>query len=135
MKRQRNAAMAVLANRDPISKDSTFGKRKKTRATTTTAPPVEIAAKKDDVVAVVAVVTPAPAPEVVVAPEPEESEGLLGWEENWWWPWLSGVVVDEQMSWGAFWLPFWDVENGEDFSHSLFSDVFWDDDIWGLRGF
>ncbi|PON78613.1 hypothetical protein PanWU01x14_018710 [Parasponia andersonii] len=63
--------------------------------------------------------------------------GVLGWEENWWQYWLiGGVVVDEQMSWGSVWLPFWDEEfMGEASSYSLFSDdVFWDDDIWGIRG-
>ncbi|KAL5553169.1 hypothetical protein UlMin_040570 [Ulmus minor] len=62
-----------------------------------------------------------------------ESVGI-GWDvqENWW-PWLGGLV-DEQMSWGSIWLPFWDVEFMGEAYHSLFSDVMWDDDIWGIRG-
>ncbi|CAL0316426.1 unnamed protein product [Lupinus luteus] len=46
-------------------------------------------------------------------------------------PWLGGVV-DEQMSWGSTWFPWWDIDfNGEAFS-SLYSDV-WVDDIWNLN--
>ena len=70
-------------------------------------------------------------PAAAMAPE----SGLVGWddEENWW-PSLSGTV-DEQMSWGSFWLPFWDVEfmQGEALN-MLVGDVIWDDDIWGIRG-
>ncbi|XP_062110120.1 uncharacterized protein LOC133821952 [Humulus lupulus] len=137
MKRQRNAvavAVAVAVSGDPIKDSAAGNKRRKIRASAT----VEKAAKEDVAVTkeeeAEVVVAEAPAVAVVV----EESSGVLGWEENWW-PWLSGVV-DEQMSWGAVWLPFWDVDEfmGDEASpssHSLFSDVFWDDDIWGLRGF
>ncbi|XP_010521009.1 PREDICTED: uncharacterized protein LOC104800008 [Tarenaya hassleriana] len=46
---------------------------------------------------------------------------------------LKGADVDEQMSWGAVWLPFWDVEFvGRNYG-VLFDDVVWDDDIWNLR--
>ncbi|KAG2666780.1 hypothetical protein I3760_15G080800 [Carya illinoinensis] len=34
-------------------------------------------------------------------------DNVLCWEE--YCPWMGGAV-DEQMSWGSFWLPFWDVE-------------------------
>ncbi|GAB4828840.1 hypothetical protein Ancab_018500 [Ancistrocladus abbreviatus] len=53
------------------------------------------------------------------------------------WPWVrkeGGIVVDEQMSWGAMWFPSWDVDfMGEDSYHALYMDVIWDDDIWDLR--
>ncbi|GAB4840297.1 hypothetical protein Ancab_021061 [Ancistrocladus abbreviatus] len=56
------------------------------------------------------------------------------------WPWArrggvsGGVVLDEQMSWGAMWFPSWDVDfMGEDSHHALYSDVVWDDDIWDLK--
>lgn len=56
----------------------------------------------------------------------------MGWEE-YYCPWLGGAV-DEQMSWGSLWLPFWDVEfMCEDYS-AFFGDVAWDDDIWNVRG-
>lgn len=60
---------------------------------------------------------------------------LVGWDdEESWWPWLSGLV-DEQMSWGSFWLPFWDVEFMQGEAYNMFvGDVIWDDDIWGIRG-
>ncbi|GMH26229.1 hypothetical protein Nepgr_028072 [Nepenthes gracilis] len=43
-----------------------------------------------------------------------------------WASWLrsSGLVVDEQMSWGAMWFPSWDVEY-----QALYADV-WDVGIW-----
>lgn len=57
----------------------------------------------------------------------------MGWEEEYYCPWLGGAV-DEQMSWGSLWLPFWDVEfMCEDYS-AFFGDVAWDDDIWNVRG-
>lgn len=61
-------------------------------------------------------------------------ENVMVWEENYW-PWMSGsMVVDEQMSWGSIWLPSWDVEFMGEACNALFSDVFCDDDIWGIRG-
>lgn len=62
-----------------------------------------------------------------------ESSSLFGWDQENWWPWLSGAV-DEQMSWGSFWMPFWDVEFMGEAYNMLFGDVIWDDDIWGIRG-
>lgn len=57
--------------------------------------------------------------------------GLGSWEE--YMPWLGGVVVDEQMSWGSTWFPGWDMDfMGEAFT-ALYSDVVWDDDIWNLN--
>ena len=56
-------------------------------------------------------------------------ENSLGWEE---WPWLRGAV-DEQMSWGSVWSPFWDVDFVDKAYSALFSDVAWDDDIWNLK--
>ncbi|XP_052199975.1 uncharacterized protein LOC127806619 [Diospyros lotus] len=49
-------------------------------------------------------------------------------EARWW------SAADEQMSWGAFWCPSWDIEYlaGEAYN-TLYSDVAWDDDIWDLR--
>ncbi|XP_010551267.1 PREDICTED: uncharacterized protein LOC104821934 [Tarenaya hassleriana] len=56
----------------------------------------------------------------------EEEMGLLGLG-------LKGGDVDEQMSWGTVWMPFWDVEFvGRNYG-VLFNDVLWDDDIWNLR--
>ncbi|CAB4300062.1 unnamed protein product [Prunus armeniaca] len=60
------------------------------------------------------------------------AENLMAAEENYW-GCLSGAVVDEQMSWGSIWMPFWDVEFMGEAHYGLFSDVIWDDDIWGLR--
>ncbi|PQQ08111.1 uncharacterized protein Pyn_04431 [Prunus yedoensis var. nudiflora] len=60
------------------------------------------------------------------------AENLMAGEENYW-GCLSGAVVDEQMSWGSIWMPFWDVEFMGEAHYGLFSDVIWDDDIWGLR--
>ncbi|OIW12934.1 hypothetical protein TanjilG_15854 [Lupinus angustifolius] len=59
-----------------------------------------------------------------------DNNGMVwNWEECM--PWLGGVV-DEQMSWGSTWFPWWDMDfDGEAFS-SLYSDV-WDDDIWNLN--
>ena len=111
-----------MRNVDPTS---VAGRKGKTRAvgkgTEEVAMTAAVAAEEEEAKA---------AAETVVA-----ESGVLGWEENWW-QWLSGVVLDEQMSWGSIWLPFWDVEfMGESSSYSLFSDAeFWDDDIWGIRG-
>lgn len=54
---------------------------------------------------------------------------FLGLEEL---PWLIGGL-DEVMSWGSVWLPFWDVEFISQNYDALFSDVVWDDDIWNLK--
>ncbi|PSR88279.1 Mucin-3A like [Actinidia chinensis var. chinensis] len=54
---------------------------------------------------------------------------VVYWEE---WPgWWSGV--DEQMSWGTFWCPSWDIEYLGEAYNALYSDVVWDDDIWHLK--
>lgn len=55
------------------------------------------------------------------------------WDENDnSWDWMGRVdLVDEQMSWGSIWLPFWDMDM-IDFTN-LYADVVWDDDIWGLK--
>lgn len=58
------------------------------------------------------------------------AETIKGWEE---WPWMNGVV-DEQMCWGSFWLPNWDVEFVGKAYNVLYGDVVWDDDIWDLKG-
>ncbi|KAF5468566.1 hypothetical protein F2P56_012709 [Juglans regia] len=58
-------------------------------------------------------------------------ENVMGWEE--YCPWLGGAV-DEQMSWGSFWLPFWDVEFICEAYTTFFGDVVWDDDIWNVMG-
>lgn len=58
----------------------------------------------------------------------------LAWEEEE--AWLcrsSGVVVDEQMSWGLLWFPCWDMEFMGDAYNQLYSDVVWEDDIWNLK--
>ncbi|XP_008243232.1 PREDICTED: uncharacterized protein LOC103341486 [Prunus mume] len=60
------------------------------------------------------------------------AENLMAGEDNYW-GCLTGAVVDEQMSWGSIWMPFWDVEFMGEAHYGLFSDVIWDDDIWGLR--
>ncbi|KAE9611777.1 hypothetical protein Lal_00011527 [Lupinus albus] len=60
-----------------------------------------------------------------------EDNNVMVWNWEEYMPWLGGVV-DEQMSWGSTWFPWWDIDfNGEAFS-SLYSDV-WDDDIWNLN--
>lgn len=60
------------------------------------------------------------------------AEHEMGWEE--FCPWLGGAV-DEQMSWGSLWLPFWDVEFMCEANYSaFFGDVAWEDDIWNVRG-
>lgn len=47
---------------------------------------------------------------------------------------VGSIWLDEQMSWGSIWSPFWDVEFMGEAHYGLFSDhVVWDDDIWGLR--
>ncbi|KAK9934743.1 hypothetical protein M0R45_021877 [Rubus argutus] len=47
---------------------------------------------------------------------------------------VGSIWLDEQMSWGSIWSPFWDVEFMGEAHYELFSDhVVWDDDIWGLR--
>ncbi|OAY47294.1 uncharacterized protein LOC110618076 [Manihot esculenta] len=56
-------------------------------------------------------------------------ENCINWEEL---PWLGGVV-DEQMSWGSIWLPFWDVQYMGEACTEMFSDVVWDYDLWNLR--
>jgi len=56
----------------------------------------------------------------------------MGWEE--YCPWTLGGAVDEQMSWGSLWLPFWDVEFMCEAYSTFFGDVAWDDDIWNVRG-
>ncbi|CAL5419172.1 unnamed protein product [Camellia sinensis] len=43
-------------------------------------------------------------------------------------------VADEQMSWGSFWCPSWDMECLGEAYNALYSDVVWDDDIWDLKG-
>ncbi|KAM0986871.1 hypothetical protein ACFX2I_011034 [Malus domestica] len=60
-------------------------------------------------------------------------QNLMAGDENYWGNLGGGVAVDEQMSWGSVWLPLWDVEFMEESHYRLFSDVIWDDDIWGLR--
>lgn len=52
------------------------------------------------------------------------------WEENWVWPcsWL-----DDPMSFGSIWLPFWDMDFMGDPFTALYNDVVWDDDIWNLK--
>ncbi|KDP29410.1 hypothetical protein JCGZ_18331 [Jatropha curcas] len=57
-------------------------------------------------------------------------ESCLNWEEL---AWLRRGVVDEQMSWGSIWLPFWDVEYMGEACSEMFSDVVWDYDIWNLK--
>ncbi|KAK3009075.1 hypothetical protein RJ639_013632 [Escallonia herrerae] len=66
---------------------------------------------------------------VVAAAAEEDETVMLDLEE---WPWLRWKgVVDEQMSWGTLWCPFWDIDFlGEAYD----ADVVWDDDIWGLKG-
>lgn len=58
-------------------------------------------------------------------------ENLQCWDDQW--PWYRGIV-DEQMSWGSIWLPFWDVDYMGEAYREMFSDVVWDDDIWNLKG-
>lgn len=59
--------------------------------------------------------------------------GLMEWEE-----WCSSsngwMVGDEQMSWGTFWCPCWDIEFMGEAYDDLYNDVVWDDDIWDLKG-
>ncbi|KAF7133475.1 hypothetical protein RHSIM_Rhsim09G0107900 [Rhododendron simsii] len=61
-----------------------------------------------------------------------EAERLADWEEGtrWW------SVVDEQMSWGSFWCPSWDIDEylGEAYNDASYGDVVWDYDIWDLGG-
>lgn len=61
-----------------------------------------------------------------------EAERLADWEEGtrWW------SVVDEQMSWGSFWCPSWDIDEylGEAYNDAPYGDVVWDYDIWDLGG-
>ncbi|GFZ16100.1 hypothetical protein Acr_25g0005090 [Actinidia rufa] len=52
---------------------------------------------------------------------------VLDWEEWPQWSW-----VDEQMSWGTFWCPSWDIEYLGETYNALYSDVVWDDDIYGI---
>ncbi|KAB1221064.1 hypothetical protein CJ030_MR3G018951 [Morella rubra] len=59
------------------------------------------------------------------------AESVIGWEEHYC-PWLGGAV-DEQMSWGSFWLPVWDIEFISEAYSTFFGDVVWDDDIWNMR--
>ncbi|CAK7326578.1 unnamed protein product [Dovyalis caffra] len=59
-------------------------------------------------------------------------ENLQSWVDQW--PWFRGSTVDEQMSWGSIWLPFWDLDYMGDACTEMFSDVVWDDDIWNLKG-
>ncbi|OIV90928.1 hypothetical protein TanjilG_16888 [Lupinus angustifolius] len=59
-------------------------------------------------------------------------DNVMGWNWEEYMPWMGGVV-DEQMSWGSTWFPWWDMDfNGEAFS-SLYCDAVWDDDIWNLN--
>ncbi|XP_028768604.1 uncharacterized protein LOC114726198 [Neltuma alba] len=61
----------------------------------------------------------------------ENVSGLANWDENW--PCWIADFVDEQMSWGSVWFPFWDTDfSGEAFG-ALYGDVDWDDDIWDLK--
>ncbi|XP_054808180.1 uncharacterized protein LOC129310384 [Prosopis cineraria] len=65
-----------------------------------------------------------------------DQENVAGWANNWeeTWPWI-GDFVDEQMSWGSVWFPFWDMDfSGKAFVADLYGDVVWDDDIWNLKG-
>lgn len=41
-------------------------------------------------------------------------------------------LVDEQMSWGAVWYSFWEVDGSEN-CHAFYGDVLEEDDIWDLR--
>lgn len=62
----------------------------------------------------------------------KQAEMSMDWDEGpqWWWG-----VVDEQMSWGSFWCPSWDIEYfGEAYADALYSDVVWDYDVWDLGG-
>ncbi|CAK9149329.1 unnamed protein product [Ilex paraguariensis] len=73
--------------------------------------------------------------ECVRGPVEENPEMVVEWEE--WQCWWSSAV-DELMSWGAVWCPFWDVVEfmGEDCEayDALYSDVVWDYDVWDLKG-
>lgn len=61
-----------------------------------------------------------------------EAERLADWEEGT----RRWSVADEQMSWGSFWCPSWDIDEylGEAYNDALYGDVVWDYDIWDLRG-
>lgn len=54
------------------------------------------------------------------------------WDENYWANWI-GDFVDEQMSWGSVWFPFWDMDFSGDAFGALYGDVVLDDDIWNLK--
>ncbi|KAK7269765.1 hypothetical protein RIF29_22500 [Crotalaria pallida] len=67
--------------------------------------------------------------QVVAGDNNNNNDNAMGWNFEEHMPWLGGVV-DEQMSWGSTWFPWWDMDfNGDAFS-SLYNDVVWDDDIW-----
>ncbi|KAF1878734.1 hypothetical protein Lal_00047405 [Lupinus albus] len=39
-------------------------------------------------------------------------DNVMGWNWEEYMPWLGGVV-DEQMSWGSTWFPWWDMDFNE----------------------
>ncbi|KAL7001159.1 hypothetical protein U1Q18_002313 [Sarracenia purpurea var. burkii] len=73
----------------------------------------------------------AAATEEDVAKVAEKSrEGAVA-EERPRWLWSA---ADEQMSWGSFWCPSWDIEYLGEAYNALYSDVVWEDDVWDLKG-
>ncbi|KAK4260848.1 hypothetical protein QN277_003912 [Acacia crassicarpa] len=71
--------------------------------------------------------------EVMVAMGAQEN--VSGFANNWDdenWAWI-GHFVDEQMSWGSVWFPFWDIDFSGDAFGAFYGDVVWDDDIWNLK--